>query len=412
MKGLFKHKNAFIYFVSMSLSRLGSFLLIPLYTHKLSTLEYGEFTHFQIAMSLVPLLITLGLPLMIPKAALKGGDHLMTLAVSMFVLCLLALILGEAWVMLFDVHWTLVTRQAMHAMVAAIALGSFGIYPDMVLRTEQRAKEAALFQLFVFGINVLLPYVFVVTLGKGLEGALMGFSLAQVIVALVGMFFAWVTRKGAWNKTLLKGYYHGGVHLLPHASSSWMLGVGERWLMRFLGAQNSLGTYTLAAQLSQPAPILLAAWNDERSPKQGGIYESEGALGLHKQLPLFVKSYMVVAGVASLIVLGAGAVFILGFTPLEYHDALVWLPFLVMLVFADALYLPSSNTLYYSGHEKTISMVSLSAAGAALLLSLLLIPAMGVFGAVCGKGLANAGRAAIMWWMAKHLTGGTHGLHG
>src|SRR5579862_8778204 len=67
---------AVIYLIASVLAKAGAFLLIPLYTRKLSREEYGDYALAQTLISILPTLLSLGLFSAVSRFYFEGTDRI------------------------------------------------------------------------------------------------------------------------------------------------------------------------------------------------------------------------------------------------------------------------------------------------------------------------------------------------
>src|SRR5690349_19047870 len=83
-----------IYLGASILARVGSFVLIPLYTRKLTEAEYGEYALAQTIVNILPIFLTLGIFIAIPRYFYDGTkeeSHAKAASVARWLLVLTAI---------------------------------------------------------------------------------------------------------------------------------------------------------------------------------------------------------------------------------------------------------------------------------------------------------------------------------
>jgi O-antigen/teichoic acid export membrane protein len=183
-----------------------------------------------------------------------------------------------------------------------------------------------------------------------------------------------------------------GIPLVGAGFASFVLGTADRMLLSGHVTAADLGQYGLAAKFSMMAALLTQPFELWWYPRRLGLLAEPGGVE---------RSARIVGTGMALVLLSAGGAAVAGplliaaLTPVAYHPAMAFVPWL-----AAALALQSFGSLLsagcYIGRSGSPSLVVNSiAAVVALAFYLLLIPRHGVTGAVVATVLAQAVRAVM-----------------
>ncbi|HZU82034.1 MAG TPA: oligosaccharide flippase family protein, partial [Polyangiaceae bacterium] len=270
------------------LSRAVGFLLVPLYTRRMTVAEYGDLALAQSATALLPMVLTLGIVSAVPRAFFRGKDaaegmrqagHVGAWAT---VLSLAAGALVElAIVSLIPPHTgrSIGRLEASCVLVAAVGLGLTSI-PSVVFRAAQKPVTAALFQvleaLSLAGFTVL----FVLVRRLALRGALLALACTYSLNGLLAIYVVFVHLGGRPAGANLRDLVKFSFPFVPHFVANWAQSAADRWVLKGAGYGATLGAFALASQVLTPATMTLLAVHDYASATMGEAFRQRGLYGL------------------------------------------------------------------------------------------------------------------------------------
>ncbi len=230
--------------------------------------------------------------------------------------------------------------------------------------------------LIVLAISVPL-----VASGEGIRGALIGTTfgtLAAVAVCVaVGPRLLTLAVSGSDLRQILQ---RGG-RRIPVMLSLWTLSNADLlWLSRFSNGAD-LGVYRLASRFGSVPSYFISAYLMAWGPlKRSSAYKA----ALEEQ-PALVKSrlmtYFVVASLGIVLVLGVAATALVRVAPPAYEDAAPLIPLIGLSLVCYGIYVLLNRTARYRRKQIIYGSTALGAAGLMGVLSWLLIPALGSYGA-------------------------------
>lgn len=398
------------YLVASIVGKAGSFLLIPLYTKRLSTEGYGTLGLISSLLSLAPLLFSLGLTAGFSRTYYEAPDPQTALprvgAVAKGMAALAAtfaaitasgvwFLLPDGWVGLTQRQWFLVILGGLATCLATV--------PDVIWRAQLKARAAAVFQLVQLGLTLSLSIFFVVVLNRGVDGALEAVTITSMVAGLVGVWFIWSELGGTNIIAATKGVLLFSLPFVPHFFGSWAQDSGDRWVLKAFGG-GELGPYYLALQLLAPITLAVSAWNSSENALMGEVFRSGGLSSLQQELPSRYRRFVLVAGGAAVTV-AIGAPILLLIVGKTFSATLTFLPLLVLAQVIDAAYYPSSNFIYYSGKSYLIPLITAVTASVSVLVSGLLMWGFGVWGLLGARVVSASFRsvllAAVCRWLVK-----------
>ena len=395
-------RDAVLYGASLGWAKGLSMLMLPLLTAMLTPADFGRIELLSSAAEIGALFAGAGLVDTAYRFASGGGPAGRRAAAE--ILCLAALIatIGVALALVFAPALARamplpVTANQIALLGVAVALEALIAVPLAWMRMHGRAGRYAATTALRTTAQAGLVAVLVIA-GWGVSGVLAGGAIAAAgaagLLALGQVRECGVVFKPAgWGRFL--GY---GMPLAAGGLASFVLGTADRWLLAGAVPAASLGLYALAAKISLIAALLTQPFELWWYPRRIALLSAPGGL---EQSARTVTTGIVLTVLAAAGAAAGGPLLIRLLTPVAYHPAAAYIPWL-----AVALALQSLGSLVNVGcyHRETGArpmMVNGIAAAVALAAYLLLIPAHGVWGAVAATVLAQAVRFALFFVLSQ-----------
>lgn len=401
-----------IYLGAAVLARVGSFLLIPVYTRHLSLEEYGRYSIFLILVAGLASVSSLGLVSAIPRFYFAseereaGRGRAGEVARWLVAVSLGAAVLGTglAWWLLPKAGTGLSGRWSVACALLASSGMSIGAVPATLLRAEQRPYSASAFLLLQFVAVSVAGLALVLGLKRGYQGCVEAVLLANALVGLAGGVFTLSLPGRFLPLETLREATAFSLPFIPHFLAHWLLGAADRWVLQANGYKEEVGGYSLAIQVVTPMSMVVSAWNDGVAPRMGESYRAGGIPELAQEREGLWRSYLlahVLPGVALVVALPLIALVV---GP-AFRSSLLLVPFILLSQLPDVLYYSNFHTVYYGGKTRVLAVATVLAAAANLLGNLLLVPGFGCWGAIAARLAGSLVRAGIVKMAAGHKIG-------
>ena len=391
-------RDMLIYTVSLIGSRAIGFALLPINTHFLRSADYGRLEVLLAFADIGGLLFSLGLPSTLNRfvGKLEGWDERRRVcgeilfisivsAAGFGILCqalagvLTPLLPGN--LQLTEVRLLLVSLS--FEAIIGVGLGW--------LRIRDRAE----YYLVLTLARGLLQAVISTTLlafGAGVVGIIAGGAIATLIevVAILGLVLPDTgLRLGRMRLRPLMVYC---LPILFAGCAAFTLGSLDRWMLAGAVSASDLARYGVAVKISAVAATLVQPFNMWWTSKRFIVLNGPNG----KQTTAANATVgVVIAMLAAVVTALGGPLLILLLTPVEYHSAAAYVPWLA-LAFAAQEVGTFLNTGCYDRADGFASLsVNLAAAGLIVVLYLLLIPPYGVAGAIAATIGAQGARSLL-----------------
>jgi len=252
VQGIARHGT--VYMAAALASKAVGFLMIPLYTHYLSTADYGRLELLDLTATLISMLAGMGIGTAAMRyyydsddpvrgrtaisTAFVGG--MMFMGSGALLLCLCAHPIAA--ILLDDSHlYRLVLIQA-----AGLFLDGSCSIAQSYMRIRERSGLLASVSLLRLVVGLTLNIVFVAVFRLGVAGVLLG-GLAGALVAFSIQSVWLVHRVGVhFHRELFWKLWRYGAPLVPSAFATFVVAYADRFLLRTFGELADVGVYSLA----------------------------------------------------------------------------------------------------------------------------------------------------------------------
>ena len=214
-------------------------------------------------------------------------------------------------------------------------------------------------------------------LGMGRQFAV---TIAMALAACVGL---WIGLRasvgGRFRWPLLAQAERTGISFIPHQLSGLMAPLIIAWLVNKLDSTATLGIYAVGLMFAQLIEMPVTAVTNAAYPTLAGLMKEGTDEARRQHSRIFT---LVIMGLC-LMALGLAI-----FSPLairilskDYHEAMAVVTLLVFAYLWQGMYRLVGQSIFYFGGGLWLAAVSASSIAVSLLLSLLLIPQYGMYGA-------------------------------
>ena len=404
-------KHGSIYGIGLILSRIISFLMIPVYTRVLSPADYGVLEVLSLTADIVAMLAGMGIGTAVTRYyyfydtyrdrnAVASSAALLVIGVFGSVALLGSIFAGPvARVLLGPDASVGLVRLAL----VNLAIGASLEIPLVMLRARQRSSTVVAAGLARLVIGLVLNVVLVVIFRFGVAGILISSIAASSIlsVTLLGQMFreTGVRLDGAVVRRMIKF----GAPLVVWNIGSFVLHFADRYFLRVYESLEAVGIYALSYKLAMLVALFVSGpFHDIWTPKVLEIdrREGEGAPVILEGILAHFNLLLVLAGLG--IALFAGDMIRLATGP-EFHSAARPVPLLALgMVFFGYRGLTHPGALIRERSD-LIARSTLVAAVAALGFNALLIPRWGVMGAAAATALAFGLEFMLMRFFVRRI---------
>lgn len=405
-------KHSAVYGLAHIIIRAASFLLLPLYTRYLRPADYGCMAILDLTANLLALMVGAGIAAAANRYHFEARedaerDGVWWSAQVLAAVLPLTLIVPAWWYRDVLARLTLGPEVARGSTYLALILPTiwFGTVSEVGAAYMRARKWSGAFMTLVvsrLALNIALNVVFLVALGMGVKGILLGnLIVAGLNAAILLGTLAWDRRRFAFQAPMALKFARFGLPLTASALLVVLLNQADRYLLRLYLPLDRVGIYSLAYVIAEGVSSLLLApfiqiW-------YVALYEIAKQPGA-KEVYARVFQYYFYVLMLSMLGLSLAARPILGLMAARDFAAA-----------ADLVPLIGLGYVFFSLNKhfevpallakRTISLLPAAIAAAVLnvVANLALIPAMGVTGAAWATLLSFAAYSAIGLWLYRRI---------
>ncbi|EME9802038.1 oligosaccharide flippase family protein [Vibrio alginolyticus] len=378
--------NFKIYFLSNLVSAAVPFLLLPILTRYLTTVEYGQIAIYQILFTFFSSVIGLSTHASVYREsfdmeAMERSEYIgscvqITMITSLIIVCIISFF-GQLLSVKLNIPLNLI-----YLAVGASTLNYFLLITLGQLQIIGKARKFACLQVFLSVTNVVISVHLVTQLSLGAEGRAFGHGLSIFFGSFISLVFLLITNNLNVCQINFENYRKAldfGLPLVPHAVFSFLLLNIDRVIINERMGVDSVGLYLSAVQVSMGISILYDAALKAFSPWLNRKLNSENIED--KYVVRVQYRYMVSASIIviliSLLIIPTFTRVILG---ASYSQASEFVAFLCIAQVFRGLYQLFSCILQF--YKKTIYIMycSVSCGVINMLLIFLLIEQYGLVG--------------------------------
>ncbi len=381
----------FIYLGVSALQVVLAALITPILTRRVGVGQYGQLTLAIVVAQLLGWTLSLGLPFAVQKVfAGEDGDRRArgVLAVSAVIAAagtLVVVLAAPAWGPLVGLN------QVLDARLAALWAGCFALTLTALAMLRSRDKlrmaifGATLQSVGAQAIGLALLYAWAPTVTSYLCGLIIGQG-AAALVSLLALRPAWSAL------TAIRRYgpvFLFGLPMVPQQLSGFILGLGDRVVIRHILGSAAVGRYSVAYNIGSLGFLILVFAMQVWLPR---IYAMEDR-GARSRLLASSRDMLNLLLIPVVIGLAAGAPVVLAiWVPQSFHPAQLTpiVAIVAICTFPFAQFLANLRALMSEGKTGRAALATLVAATVNIGLNILMVPFLGITGSAIATVLSYA----------------------
>ena len=381
-------KNTVIIAIGKLSTQIISFLLLPLYTSKLSPAEYGTYD-FLVTLSvfLLPVITMLMeesmFRFLIDAEDLKNKKRVITATITYTTIgTLLFTIIAGIVMGIMKYEYTFVFLLF---IISNVLIG----LSNALARGTGKIKLYSLSNFILGASTIVLNVVFIVSLKLGVNGLLWSNTIANSVTALIVLMKLhlpqFISRKDLSKKTLVEMLRYS-IPLVPNNLSWIIISLSDRLMITWMIGTDANGLFSIAYKFPNIIytcyGFFSTAWKESAAKILKEDNKTQYYNSIYKDIKFFLKA----------IVLGLIAIMPFVFPLLvdsSYNEAYKYIPILVISIY----YTNMSN--FYGGiftafkNTKIMGSTTIVAAILNVIINLIFIPKFGIFAAAFSTLISN-----------------------
>lgn len=249
-------RNAIVYGLGMLASRLVSFIMLPVYTHQLSTADYGLMSLLQVITDVVAILSTAGATAGVMRFYFKTNDpEQRRRLIGTAHLVLAGLGLTGAIILATNAHWvwrhfldSAGSTTLLYIAAVTFVFDSLAGVPMAFLQAEGRSVQYASVLVAKLFMQLTLNILFLVVLDFAVGGVLLSSLISSAIIGTALTIFL-IRRNGlVWHRPAAADLRRFGFPYQLVTAGTFVLAFGDRFFLQAYQGRAEVGLYSLACQ--------------------------------------------------------------------------------------------------------------------------------------------------------------------
>ncbi len=393
VKHIFKH--TVVYSLGNLSVKLVGFILLPFYTSHLTVSQYGILAILEVTMNLLAPLFFLNMNQAITRFykevdGQERGRLLFTAlafvaGTGILVNVLLQPFSRQFSLLIFD---TPDFKVYFNLLFVNIALQNITNLVRGYFNARENSVRFSLVNFLRFLFVLFITVYFLVVLNWGIKGILLAQTISFALILLI--FFPYYARDMSFgfDRRLLREMIRYSAPLAFSTISSFVLAFGDRYVLKFLMDESAVGIYSLASKLANVIDFMvLQAFQLTYLPYAFKTYKSQEFKRFHSRLTTYLMLLMVFLALA----LGFYSdllMYVFAPTNANYRAAAQYVPWLAFLRAFYVLRFMFALGLHINKKTGSIPVIVLISAALNIGLNFVLIPEMGINGAILSSFVA------------------------
>lgn len=398
-------KESFLYAIGYLFSRFQYFFILPFLLKKISTVDYGIIESLSVLQLFILVLVVNNFDTSVSSYYYEDEKNQKNLEAVGFLSCLINSLILFSLFFLFSNWWTKILLGFDHYKIEFLLAVGWALmnsiihYNSFLLRMQKKIKQFSFLLIFQGSISLGLIFYFTVIKFYGIKGYLWGNLIGALLTSLISYIQVNYDFKITSFRETFSKLFKLAIPMFPVSISAWSLTLIDRVLLgKFgTGGLSDVGVYGFAVKMATLGSVLWGPFQLAWMPYALSSFKNEESVKMLEKASswFFYFSYLVI----TLITLLSPLIIHL-FFPAQYQSAVRFIgPLILCNFFNIAYYLPYTSLIQMKKlHLVTLAFVVASVIN--LILNFVLIPPLGITGAV----VANFGGYLTILAITNHYS--------
>jgi O-antigen/teichoic acid export membrane protein len=400
-------KQSLIYGIGTILTRLVTFLLLPVYTNVFTPEQYGIVSLAYAFTGFVIVVYRYGMDTALMKFYIDAeGEGKKKYFTTIFSTQTVTSLIFSGMVFITARFLSPIFlggeyKLLMQFVAIILFLDTLRELPLLVLRANEKPRQYIFFSLInvllLMGLNIYL----VVFLKMGIEGVLIGNILASSIVLLVTIpIITQNVKINSIDKNVLKEVLKFGLPFLPAAFFSMVMELSDRYLLEWLADTSAVGLYSAGNNFGKFGLLIVMGFNMGWTPyflKKGKDDDAKHTFARISKYFLGIMGFFIVfisLWIDSIVRFKIGDISFFGEA---YWTSTQVVPILLLGYYFFGIYVLQLPGVFMTNRTRWVPAFRSIGAILAVTISILLIPMQGIVGAALAKTIAYFGMSFAIW---------------
>ena len=381
-------KQSIIYGFGHVLTRLATFLLLPLLTNALNPDDYGIISIIYIFIGFSMTFYRYGMDTALMKFYIESNNPKSYFSSILFIQVVTSLILSGLLFLAKNIIQPILIGNGQTILITYIAIIIFcDIIWNLIiitLRATEKAFQFVSFNLFNVILLVGLTIYFVNTKQMGVEGVLLGNVYASFILLLSSGFLL-INRFSisTINFNIINKIIKFGLPFLPAAIFGIIMEGSDRFILRYMMDETAVGIYSAGYKLGIFGLLIVMGFSMGWTPYFLKYNKNQESNANYSAITtLFLGIYGFLGIIITLVLPQIKYISIYGYTLIgaDYFDGISIAPIILMSYYFFGLYVLMLPRIYKYESTAKIPYFKLAGACSNIMLNIILIPKFGIVG--------------------------------
>lgn len=347
-------KSSIIYSFFGILNSVGPFILLPVLSHRLSTVEYGYIAMFSVLISFITPIMGLGINTSLPRFfyTLENKEFNELLSICLyFVLITLVPILCISYVLRELIYQF--TSLNYYRIAFALVISACQFIHTLCLyywQVKQKPIAYGLFQLCYILLNLSLSLYFVLLKNYQSDGRIYGWLISALVMSMLSVFILF--RKNHLVLSFPKAIFNQALKfsspLIFHNLGGFFLNIIDRVIINRIIGLDGAGIYAIAFQIGSIFNVFLSACNTAYTPWLFSTLNSSNDINLKRKIVgLTYVSFIAILGFVIIFSVGSSILFPY-FVGDSFAESKTLLPIIFLGFGFGGMYFLVANFIFYA----------------------------------------------------------------
>ncbi|NOG97069.1 MAG: oligosaccharide flippase family protein [Ignavibacteriae bacterium] len=385
-------KHSMIYSISNFATKASGLVLLPIYTKYFTVEEFGRLALLLATTLITSQVLILGQSQSIVRFTTlaeyieKKKQVFFTIGVTLLLLLIGFIILGEfsLFILPNDFNSEIPYTYYLHICLYLIVFMVINNFILNKLRADERSVLYTSLSLIKLAVTIILTLYFIIVINLNIESVLIAQLFGEIISLLFAIPTVYKSIELNYNKSILKKSLGFGLPLIFSVFALNLLNVGDRYIIKYLAGEFSVGLFELASKISGiHYMFLVVPFSLSFLPKAYKLFKSDGDIDYYKNLMTYFCFVLLWGGL--ILAFLAKPVIELFVLDESFYPSSRIVPILILGNIFMGLTQISSLGMYLEGKSVKIAIISLFSAIVLLGLDFISIPNWGYQGAAYSK---------------------------
>ena len=405
-------RQTFIYGTGNILSRLITFLLLPIFTNVLSPEEYGIVTLGYVFLGFMNVIYHYGLDnaliryyrendrIFSKSVLFSTAIWLLLVSSTVFSIVLYLFRNPIAEILFKDLNYSNIVSLS----VFILFFDSISIISNAFLRIEEKSRQFIMIKLVNVLTTLILSIYLVIHLNYGVTGVFISVMIAAVLNAVFLIFLTISKIRFSFSNLLAKDYVKFGIPFLAAGLTAITMELIDRYILASLTDVHTLGIYSAGYKLGIFMLLVSTAFNYACQPFFFKERKSENTkIIFSRVLTYFVMGSAVVwvsvsAFIHEIVRIQLGGYSLIGS---QFYGAEHIVPVILLGYMFQGIYYNFLPGIYFENKTKLIPLIIGASAIINITLNYMLIPAFEIIGAAFATMVSYAIMAIVTYFISR-----------